>query len=31
MHFLHKLSDVLVIALAPILAGWDGFTVMEES
>jgi hypothetical protein len=29
-HILHKLIDVLVIALTTILAGWDEFTVMED-
>jgi predicted transposase YbfD/YdcC len=29
-HLLHKLTDILVIGLTTILAGWDDFTVMEE-
>jgi predicted transposase YbfD/YdcC len=29
-HLLHNLTDVLVIGLTTILAGWDEFTVMEE-
>jgi hypothetical protein len=29
-HRLHNLTDVLVIGLTTILAGWDESTVMEE-
>jgi len=29
-NYLHKLSDVVVIGLTTIIAGWDEYTVMED-
>jgi predicted transposase YbfD/YdcC len=29
-HFLHKLTDILVIGLTTVIAGWDEYTVMED-
>jgi predicted transposase YbfD/YdcC len=29
-HFLHKLTDIVVIGLTTVIAGWDEYTVMED-